>query len=196
MTPEALEIRDAAVMVLRQAMMEAEPVLKHIGINRQDLEPDDQLPALIVLADRERHQPDGDLNAGEPSFITELSLVFLLKTFGDAADDADDIDQWRNPNALESDLQPSSEMIVRALLSNPKFVGLFEGVASMEETRSFPRDGETFYAQARIEMVVQYRMTFPPYVPDDYRKTVLVTKRPGADPDAPPLKTVIDLAST
>ena len=188
MTPEALEIRDTALAILTDALYERSQIFKHVGKNRQDLEPDDQMPALIVLADRERHRPDGDVGAGEPSFISELTLAFLIKTFGDGQDEAPE----HEDDGLEDNLQVLSSAVQRTLLTATAFISKIEGIASMDEARGFPRDGETYYGWARLEVVVQYRTGFDPIVPDDYLGAVLHARPYGSTADTPTVDSTLE----
>lgn len=177
MTPRAFEIRDAAFVALSGYGLFK--TVKNSLV--QQMEPADELPAATVFVTREVRAADGDANAGEPHFIHDLTLGLIITI--------DSGDQSR----LEDVLAYYTDQTVNRLLSDTTFLTHFEGISGITESQAFPKDGETYYAEARVEMTVQFRSRWAPYVPDDYLRTRMTT-RPIANPDAPAITTIIDQA--
>lgn len=71
---------------------------------------------------------------------------------------------------------------------------LFEGVTQITRRNYWPANGETYFAEVRLEMTFQVRVSYPPVVEDDYLGMRLTTHQLGAGVDAPAIITVIDQA--
>jgi hypothetical protein len=198
----------------------------------------DKLPSLAVYLMGETMRPDGDANAGEPKFVSDVVVaVAVIRKAGDAAalEGAIDVDVTDIETALLSDMNfvhfkgevkaPAGETWtlgdpvywnydLKHATNNPdgaaltgfaeaelrvpgywRVSELFEGVTQITRRHSFPQNGETYFAEVRLEMTFQVRVGFDPVVPDDYRRTVLITRQLNADPNSPSLTTVIDVAS-
>lgn len=69
---------------------------------------------------------------------------------------------------------------------------LFEGVTQITRRNYWPNNGETYFAEVRLEMTFQVRVSYPPVVEDEYLGMRLVTHQRGAGVDAPAIITVID----
>lgn len=69
---------------------------------------------------------------------------------------------------------------------------LFEAVTQITRRNYWPNNGETYFAEVRLEMTFQVRVSYPPVVEDDYLGMRLVTHQRGAGSDAPAIVTVID----
>lgn len=172
-------IRDAAV-----------DLINRLGIMRSIREvptfqwqPEDE-PGCGVYLVRETSEPDGDFNAGEPHFLVSAVIgVSVLVRVDDPSELATATDFAVNP-------------IQNVLLRTPEFLSLFEGFQGITRSPSYPTNASAYMSETRFEFTVGYRARFEPIVPDDYLKTELVTRQLGSDPQAPPLRTVIDTART
>lgn len=197
----------------------------------------DRLPSLAVYLMGETMRADGDANAAEPKFISDVTVaVAVIRKAGDAAVLEGEIDE--DVTAIESTLlsdmtfvhfkgdfkvpggeiwavgdpvywdydrkratnKPDGAALMGSAEEELRTPGywrvseLFEGVTQVTRRHSFPQNGETYFAEVRLEMTFQVRVSFDPVVPDDYRKTVLITRQLNADPNSPSLTTVIDIA--
>lgn len=175
MSPEAVEIRD--LVYDRLSAFGAFQTVK-VGIVEQ-IEPADQLPAATVQLRRENRTPDGDANAGEPSFIHEVTFGILITI--DSGDQAE----------LEGTLHHYANQAVSFLLSDTEFLSEIEAVTGIDEIQAYPKDGETYYAAARIDLTVSFRTTFEPFVPTPYAGATLNTRPLGASAATPAIKTRI-----
>ncbi|GJE45362.1 hypothetical protein [Methylobacterium soli] len=175
MTPEAIEVRDLAFERLL-----AFGTFKTVrnGISEQ-IEPADQLPAATVFLRRENRTPDGDANVGEPSFVHDVTLGILVTI--DAGSKSD----------LEPVLHSYTNDAIGFLLSDTTFLSEIEAVTGIDETHVFPKDGETYYAEARVEFSVTFRTSFEPFVPTAYRGANFKTTPSGASGDTPAIRTRI-----
>lgn len=140
------------------------------------IEPADELPAATVFLRRDRLSPDGDDNAGVPSFVQEVTLGLLVTI--DAG----------SQQELEPALHLLTQKLVGCLMSDPAFIAEVEAVTGIDETQNFPKDGETYYAEARIEMTVKWRVDFEPCLPDDYRGASMTTRPYGKGEATPPIR--------
>ncbi|GGC90382.1 hypothetical protein [Chelatococcus reniformis] len=176
MTPEAIEIRDAAVALLA----DNGGLFKLVSIVPVDVEPDDQLPSLMVMAWREQAKADGDAFSGEPHFVNDLTLVFAFKVKANARE------------ATAAPLYKRMRWVLNKLLTSPAWLAHIEGVTSYSSSVSIPRDGETWFAQGTIEMQVQFSTRWEPVVPDDYLGTDLVARPFGHDANTPEIRVTLD----
>lgn len=180
MTSEARAVRDA--LADRISKLGTFITVKRSIV--EQIEPADQLPAATVFIIRESAASFGDANAGEPHYANTVTLgITVTISEGEQMD-------------LEPTLDIYADQVITVLLQDPEFLSGIESVESWEQTQSFPSQGETYYAEGRIQAsIVCHPKYWEPIVLDDYRKTVLVTRQLGSDPQAPALETVIDLAT-
>jgi hypothetical protein len=128
------------------------------------------LPACRVFIVSETMAPDGDANAGEPAFESTIVIaVSVIRGFGD-------------PVALAGDIDKDVDCIETLLLTDPTFVrfgpdALFESITQIRRQRIYPQDGETYFAQLRLEMSFLSRVSYPPNIKDDFR-SIKITGRP------------------
>lgn len=176
MTPEAIAIRDAAKTLLD----DNGGLFKQVSINPVDVEPDDQLPSLMVMAWREQARADGDGVSGEPHFVHDLSLVFSFKVKANARE------------ATPAPLYKRMRWVLNKLLTSPAWLANIEGVTGYSSSVAIPRDGETWFAQGTIEMQVQFRTRWEPIVPDDYMGTDMTVRPLGHDAHTPEIKVTLD----
>ena len=177
MSPDSIAIRDAAEALLASIDFDGTPAFKFVGRVPVEQEPDDDLPSLLVIASREQMQADGDANAGEPSFVVDLTLSVLISLSADLTTGETDPKTARD--RADERLTDRIGAVQGLLLRTPAFLALFDGVSSINSTRVFDKPGERFFARARIEMTVQYRCHFPPIVPDDLERVAITAKMGG-----------------
>lgn len=72
---------------------------------------------------------------------------------------------------------------------------LFEGVTQITRRNYWPSNGETYFAEVRLEMTFQVRVSYPPLIEDDYLGMRLTTHQLGNGADAPAIITIIDAVS-
>lgn len=148
------------------------------------LQPAD-LPLAQVYIMQESMTPDGDSNVGAPGFVAETVIgVSVLRGFDD-------------PKTMAGRIDLDCDEIETALLTDPTFVSLgadalFESVERITRRRLFPKDGETYFAELRLEFTFDYRVLFEPKVDDDYTGADVTVRAQGASPDAPYTKFKID----
>lgn len=143
------------------------------------------LPLVQVFVMAETLEPDGDENVGVPAFkASAIIAASVVRGFDD-------------PSALDGSIDADCDAIEAALLESPTFVrlgkdALFEGVSRIQRRRMFPKDGETYFAELRLEFTFDYRVQFEPRVDDDYTGADVTVRAQGASPDAPYTKFKID----
>ena len=140
------------------------------------------LPQLSVFIMGERLTPDGDAGAGEPSFNAEITIGIS------------DMRGFATPAVLDGQNDAAVDAIEERLLTDPTFTrkgdpsrdeddplreALFEGVTGITRRRIYPQDGETYFAELRLEMTFRTWVTFPPNVTDDFLSVAISLKRPG-----------------
>ncbi len=125
------------------------------------VQPDD-LPMVQVYVMAETLTPDGDDNVGAPYFVAEPVIgVSIIRGFDD-------------PDYLEGQIDADADRIEALLLRDPSFVGfppaadLFESIVRITRRRLYPKEGETYFAEMRIEFTFRYRVGFEPIISDDY----------------------------
>ncbi len=124
------------------------------------------LPVLGVYILRERRRTTGD--GGPPSFINELTLGI---SGGVRLEDHDeeqprlDLDEWM------SDIDD-------LLFTNAAWVKLSENVLSTDRTSQYSKEGEISMAEVRVEMVLQFRTSYEPVVPDMLETVRIKTSYP------------------
>jgi hypothetical protein len=139
----------------------------------------DDLPVLGVYILRERREPDGQANQGEPRFQHALTLGFS----GGVAVDPDTHDRMPPLEDMMSEVDD-------ALLSDPAFVNLTEGVEAMDRVAQFAKLGETTLYEIRVEMVIAWKSDWEPNITDDFNTLVVTTEFPDkahADAGTPQL---------
>lgn len=146
----------------------------------------EQLPSLSVYITGENLSPDGDGNVGEPRFEAETTIaISVVRGFAENGE-------------LMGDIDADVDAIEARLLSDPTFVGfgpgvLFEAITRISRRRLFPQQGETYFAELRLEMTFLTRVSYPPIVTDDLDRVRITTRQLGSGPDTPALMTEIDL---
>jgi len=113
------------------------------------------LPVLAVHILREQRSEDNHANHGEPKFKHRLTLGFS----GAVHAETDEQNSLYHLEEMMSELDD-------ALLTNPQFVILTEGVVSMDRVAQYAKVGETTLFEIRVEMVMEFSSYFPPVVPD------------------------------
>jgi len=185
MTTDATAIRDAIVDRLKTLPGYKKPPRK-VPLPQQ--QPND-LPQLSVFIMGERLTPDGDAGAGEPSFVSEVTIGIS------------DMRGFATPMVLDGQNDAAVDLIETRLLTDPTFVRgadlskaednparwpLFEAVTGITRRRVYPQDGETYFAELRLEMTFRTRVDFPPIVPDELHSIAVTLKPPGEPAPAEP----------
>jgi len=172
-TTAAFEIREA--IIERLADVPGYKTLpRRVPLPQQ--QPSD-LPQLSVFIMGERLTPEGDAGASAPSFVAEITIGIS------------DMRGFATPLVLDGQNDTVVDMIEERLLCDPSFTtkgpeALFEAVTGITRRRVYPQDGETYFAELRLEMTFRVRVDFPPFVPDAFLDMAVTLKRPG-HPGAP-----------
>ena len=172
MSSVAVALRDRIVATVER-FWRFSPVSK---TSMPQLQPE-ALPWCGVFIAREVMTPDGDGNAGEPRFVSDVTIaISVVRGFQDTA-------------TLDGRIDQDFADMLAGLLCDPAFVAfgddqLFESVERVDTRRLYPMQAETYFAELRMEMTFRTRIGFPPNVPDDYRR-LRVTTRPYGHDDAP-----------
>ena len=173
MATRSTQIRDAIVTRL-EAMVDPEtraPFAKIARAQMPTLQPTD-LPMAQCFVISEILTPDGDSNAGEPSFLADATIaVSIIRGFEDA-------------EVLSGRIDADIDAVEAALLTDPTFVrfgpgSLFESVERIQRRRLFPKDGETYFAELRVEITFRYAVSFDPVIPDALVEARITGKTPG-----------------
>lgn len=233
MSTAALAIRNAAYQRL-----DGWPGFNSFALTPMGTAQPDRLPSLAVYLSGETMRPDGDANAAEPKFLSDVTIgIAVMRKAGDQAvlegqldADVDELEAallsdttfvhfggqfkaptgetWStgqaiywNPLLKRATADPNGNMLlgmVEGVVNESAGVWrigeLFEAITGISRRHYWPNNGDTFFAEVRLELTFQVRVSFDPFVPDDYRKTVIVTQPLNNDPNSPTLTTVIDLA--
>jgi len=182
MTTEATAIRDAIVDRLKTLPGYKKPPRK-VPLPQQ--QPTD-LPQLSVFIMGERLMPDGDPEEGDLRFVSEVTIGIS------------DMRGFEKPDVLDGQNDAAVDAIEKRLLTDASFTimgpdALFEAVTGITRRRNYPQDGETYFAELRLEMTFRKRLEFWPETPDDLRHLKITTRPAGASPEAPPISSRIDL---
>ncbi|WP_024340987.1 hypothetical protein [Bradyrhizobium japonicum] len=118
----------------------------------------DQLPRLAVYLVREIMNTDGDGNVSVPRFISDVTLGISV------------LDEAEKPSSLDGSLDTLIDLIEDTLLQDISFVSLkdadgravIESFEQIQRSFNFPQLGESYYAEARLQMTVRYRCYFEP----------------------------------
>ena len=154
MSTLATQIRDAAFTRVVTAMPTAFKSTRKIPF--PTLTPD-MLPALGVYLLREQMSPDGDDNHAMPRYMVDAVIGFML------------IDLANDPAVLEGAIDDRLDLIENTLLCDHTFLDLrdtetdkpiIESVPQISRTYQFPRDAESYYIEARLQMTFRFRCKF------------------------------------
>ena len=149
--PSAPTIRDAAYHRLVAVMDPSFKATRKVPIPTLQA---DQVPQLGVFLLQEQYSPQGDYKTGPPRFNVDATYGFSV------------VDLASAPSVLDGALDALIDQIQTTLLTDPTFVDLFEGVSSMKRTYEWFKDGETYYAEARLQMNIGYAAEFLPATPN------------------------------
>jgi hypothetical protein len=159
-TTDSADIRDAAM-----AIIDGLGLFKETRVVASFQWQPSDLPACGVYLQRETAAPLGDLNAGEPDFMHEavIGISILAKSFTE--------------DELVVAVDRPVKAVLRALLTNPDFLKLFNGVSGVSRSPTLVSNAEGFISETRLEITVEFPTVWVPYVPDDF-ETVVMTTRP------------------
>lgn len=181
MITQATLIRNAVLTRVRSMVGWGSTAQSPIGTQQPD-----KLPFCGVYLLREDMRPDGEGNVAEPRFIHSAVIGLSIVAKGGAADALDDgIDDWIDD-------------ILTLLLQDTTFVGfgngrLFEEISDVKRSRVFPGEGETYFAEGRLEITFEFRTFWPPLVVDDLNKIRMTVRPAHFEPDTPSLRVDINL---
>jgi hypothetical protein len=111
---------------------------------------DDQLPIICVAHGGENGRPEGDANAGEPKFISDLHLLITI------------VDRADSDLVLDAGIARKVEEIKRTLFTDPSWLALFEAIESFAVTYHFPREADIVLCEGRMDLTVSYRSHWEP----------------------------------
>lgn len=132
------------------------------------LQPAD-MPCLAVYLLRDREQPIGDYNVGEPRFMQSCHLGIAGMILASNVD-------------LQLEMLASKVMATRlSLFTDPQFIRLICGFESVDTRLVFSRINDTPVAEYQMELVVSFETIWPPHVPDDFLRLHLTTAFPTPD---------------
>ncbi len=184
MPSSATAIRDA--ILARVSQMGIDPddpttksIWKTVGKNPAGTLHPPQLPFVGVFLLRERRDADGDNNQGALAFVHEATIgVSVALRGGDTG-------------KIDDDWDALTDQILGLLLTDPAFTSLgdgalFESIEGIERTRLFPAQGETFFAEGRVEITFRFRTVWHALTPDDLLLIHGLT-RPILHPNSPPI---------
>lgn len=183
MTTEIAAIRDQLLALVDGikdargiATVRKTPVLQ---VDEQDL------PIVSVFIGDDNAEADEDATAGPPHFVHQTTYhLTVLRNFatGDTLDGLVDDDM---------------DAIQNAVLRDPTFNAMIEGVLSMRRSRSFPTGEKgTVFAEMRFEMTVQVRTTWQPIIPDELEGIDAVSLPVGAEDNTDPLHLSFDVETS
>jgi hypothetical protein len=142
----------------------------------------DMLPALGVFLMRETMNPDGDANTVNPRFLVDAVISFMVQ------------DLASKPEVMEGSVDVMVDLIENTILSDSTFLDLrdaasnqpiIEGVSQVTRTYSFPKDGETYFMECRLQMNFQFRCFFEPVAPNLLTSIVYTINPSGSAPGSP-----------
>ena len=139
-------------------------------------------PVCTILIGDDNAQADDEAVMGPPHFLHETAYhISVLRNFapGEALDDA-----------ITADIEAVQNLILRS----PGFNATIEGITSMRTSRVFPTgDSGTYFAEMRLELVVQYRTLWQPDIHDDLLGIDVVSRQAGLPDSSPPNRLTINL---
>lgn len=144
------------------------------------------LPCLSVGIISETMTPDGDANAGDPHFMSHVTIgIGVVRGFDDTS-------------VLDGRIDADITDIETKLLTDPTFVRLwpgtlFEGVIQITRRRLYPQDGETYFCELRLEMTFETRVEYPPAITSPFAGFSMQTSPVGASAGTPRIETRITL---
>jgi hypothetical protein len=196
MPSPSTQIRDAIVARLTgQDWLAVKAIRKQ---PRPQIQPN-QLPALLVVLVDELETPEDEANTGPPRFISEVTIGISV------------VIGHQPPEQLDADLDDIVARIRSHLLTDPTFVRgvdpgkdlddperspLFEAVSKVRRGRVFPQDGETYFAEGRLEITFLARTNYEPVIPDVLEHVVITARPAGVGPGTPSIGLSIDIPTT
>lgn len=157
MTTYATSIRDAIydrVKLLPGYTFQRQPV--------PTLEEED-LPQLTVWIIGETLSPDGDSNAGEPRFEATTTIAVSV------------VRGLQDPAVLDGQIDADVDVIEELLLTDPTFINhstanpaAFESIRGITRRREYPKHGDTWLCELRLEFQFFNRISYPPVISDNF----------------------------
>lgn len=182
----ALQIRDGAYTRILAAF----PEFKKEGrARRTPLKPIqvEQTPALGVFLVRETMNPDGDAAVGPPRFVSDV--IIGISVVANAA----------KPEVADGWLDGLVDSIEDTLFRDPTFVGLLdivsgkpiiEGFSQVVRSYEYPKDGEAYFIEVRLQITCRYRCYFDPNAPNALTEVAVTAQPFGAGTSSQPAPTI------
>lgn len=144
----------------------------------------DGLPMVGLYIARDQGSALGDAVVGQPRFRCILTLGIAVVTKAVPAEGEHIADKLLS-------------RIMQALLNDATFRKQFDGVTGYSRVNQFPAQGETFFAQVRCDLSIQYETDYPPLIVDDFEvihfETDLETRPVGNTGVATPIHRQYDV---
>lgn len=142
-------------------------------------QPDDW-PSVAVFIRRSSNQPDGDGNAGDIRFVSDVTIAVVIER------------GVGRPEDLSASVDDDAEAIKTALFTDASFTSFgpsafFESVEQIEQMRIEPNDTDAYRAIVVMLITFRVRTEYEPVVDDDYEGAT-VTVRPLQNPTAPTIE--------
>jgi len=131
----------------------------------------DELPIAIVHVMTDKAKADGDARTGVPDFVHELALCVDIFAKGQSG------------AGVKSYLYAAGEAVMQALLADQGWVGIGEGINTVEQAYLLSKEGEFTFSGLRIEFAILHRTTWPPSaanLPDFDGLTIAIETGDGA----------------
>lgn len=139
----------------------------------------DMVPSLGVYVLREAMSPYGDANAGPPHYTVDSIIGVMV------------LDLAGKPSVLEGGVDNKIDQIEELLLRDPEMVNVrdietnsivLDSIPIISRSYQFPKDGETYYMEARLQFTLRYTVVYEPIIPDDLKVIHVTTFLPGSPP--------------
>lgn len=122
----------------------------------------DQLPQLGVFLVGETFSPDGDADVGPPRYKVDAQLSISVVVSAAA------------PDAADGQCDYLVDQVLTTLLTDGSFVALTDGtgaplmesIGAIRRTMNFPKDGDAYYLEGRLQITCSYRCFFEPVAPN------------------------------
>jgi hypothetical protein len=160
------EIRDGTIA--RVKAMTAN--FKNVYRQRTFPTKDAQMPLAAVWTVRDNASPNGDCNAGSPSFLHSFTLAIDIAAAA------------ANDDALDATITSMAEGVRDTLLTDASWVMLFEGIQRCNLHYSYPKETDFIIAMATIEIEVTFRSDWPPIEANDFTQVAVSTSESGTSP--------------
>lgn len=180
MTSPAIILRDAIATRVSAMTVDAAPRFKRVQKDPQPQFQPDDWPSAAVFIRRSTNHPDGDGNAGDIRFISDVVIAVVIER------------GVGRPEDLSASVDDDAEAIKDALFTDASFTSFgpssfFESVEQIEQMRIEPQNSDAYRAIVVMLITFRVRAEYEPVVVDDYEGAT-VTVRPLQNPHAPTIE--------